>query len=127
MPAARHRLDVRFARVGRARASGPRAQLALFRVLQEAMTNVGQALRQGHRGRGDAELRGAGGACGSTIDGKGFVMPGTPTLSPEGHYGLANMRERANKVGGQISRMASGPARGRPSSCTVHAGEEQQP
>ena len=35
-----HRLDVRFERVGRARALAPEAQLALFRVLQECLSNA---------------------------------------------------------------------------------------
>ena len=56
--------------------------------------------------------------------GKGFTLP------PEGeqlvgHYGLANMRERANKVAGQI-RMTSEPGKGTCIELTVHAGEEQE-
>src|SRR5205085_2042861 len=43
----RHRLDVRFERVGRERVVGPESALALFRVLQEAITNVAK-----HCGKG---------------------------------------------------------------------------
>ena len=58
--------------------------------------------------------------------GKGFTPPSDAgALSREGHYGLANMRERANKVGGQI-RVASDPGKGTTIALTVHAGEEHQ-
>src|SRR5205823_2542741 len=44
---ARHRLDVRFARLGRERTVGPEASLAIFRILQESITNVSK-----HCGKG---------------------------------------------------------------------------
>lgn len=125
--AARHRLEVRFATVGAPRTVGPESELALFRVLQEAVANVSR-----HCGKGTAvevTLTFAPGQAALRIHdhGKGFVVPEDPgALSPEGHYGLANMRERANKVGGKI-RMASGPGQGTTIELTVHAGEEQQP
>jgi two-component system sensor histidine kinase DegS len=59
--------------------------------------------------------------------GKGFTVPADPAaLSRDGHYGLANMRERARKVAGEI-RMASEPGKGTTIELTVHAGEELQP
>ncbi|HEY5675348.1 MAG TPA: sensor histidine kinase, partial [Myxococcales bacterium] len=125
--AARHRLEVSFAAAGAPREVGPERQLALFRVLQEAITNVSK-----HCGKGtevEVTLTFAPGQAALRIHdhGKGFVVPaGSEALSPEGHYGLANMRERANKVGGKI-RMASGPGQGTTIELTVHAGEEQQP
>jgi two-component system, NarL family, sensor histidine kinase DegS len=125
--AARHRLEVSFATVGAPRTVGPESQLALFRVLQEAIANVSK-----HCGKGTAvevTLTFAPGQAMLRIHdhGKGFVLPAAPeALSPEGHYGLANMRERANKVGGKF-RMASGPGQGTTIELTVHAGEEQQP
>ena len=125
--AARHRLEVSFAAAGAPREVGPERQLALFRVLQEAITNVSK-----HCGKGtevEVTLTFAPGQAALRIHdhGKGFVVPaGSEALSPEGHYGLANMRERANKVGGRI-RMASGPGQGTTIELTVHAGEEQQP
>ena len=45
-------------------------------------------------------------------------------LGRQGHYGLANMRERANKVGGRV-RLAAAPGKGTRIELTVHAGEEQ--
>ena len=56
--------------------------------------------------------------------GPGFALPADATaLSRDGHYGLANMRERANKVSGQI-RMTSAPGKGTCIELSVHAGEE---
>jgi signal transduction histidine kinase len=121
----RHRLEVRFSRVGRERSVGPESALGLFRVLQESITNVSK-----HCGKGtviDVTLTFAPEKAKLTVQdrGKGFTMPRDLTsLSREGHYGLANMRERANKVGGEI-RMTSEPGKGTCIELTVHAGEEQ--
>ncbi len=123
---ARHRLDVRFTTVGDARSVGPESALALFRVLQEAIANVAR-----HCGKGtavDVTLSFGPGTAALRIrdHGKGFAMPAdAAALSREGHYGLANMRERANKVAGQI-RMASEPGKGTTIELAVHAGEELQ-
>ncbi|MCA1825994.1 MAG: sensor histidine kinase [Myxococcales bacterium] len=120
----RHRLDVRFARVGRERQVGPESALALFRVLQESITNTSK-----HCGKGtvvDVTLTFTPGSAKLNVKdrGKGFSLPTDPlVLSRDGHYGLANMRERANKVAGQI-RMTSEPGKGTCIELTVHAGEE---
>src|SRR2546428_817801 len=122
----RHRLEVSFSRVGRERMVGPESALALFRVLQESTTNVSK-----HCGKGtviDVTLTFAPGKAKLAVQdrGKGFSLPAdTTSLSREGHYGLANMRERANKVSGQI-RMTSEPGKGTCIELTVHAGEEQE-
>ena len=124
----RHKLDVKFAKVGRDRFVGPEASLAIFRVLQESLTNAAK-----HCGKGtqvDVSLTFAPGSCTLTVQdhGKGFVLPDDPNalaeLGRQGHYGLANMRERANKVGGRV-RLASAPGKGTRIELTVHAGEEQ--
>jgi signal transduction histidine kinase len=120
----RHRLDVRFQRVGRERFVGPESSLALFRVLQESTTNAAK-----HCGKGtvvEVTLTFAPGRAELRVQdrGAGFAMPSDGNaLSREGHYGLANMRERANKVGGQI-RMTSEPGKGTCIELVVHAGEE---
>jgi two-component system, NarL family, sensor histidine kinase DegS len=121
----RHRLDVRFSRVGRERQVGPESALALFRVLQETLTNVAK-----HCGRGtevDVTLAfGAGSAALRVQDhGRGFLLPtDTAELSRQGHFGLENMRERAAKVGGRID-LSSTPGSGTRVELIVHAGEEQ--
>jgi signal transduction histidine kinase len=123
--AGRHRLEVRFTRAGRERSVGPESALALFRVLQESLTNVAK-----HCGRGtevDVALAfGPGSAAMSIQDhGRGFLLPtDTAELSREGHFGLENMRERATKVGGTL-QLSSAPGRGTRVELTVHAGEEQ--
>jgi signal transduction histidine kinase len=123
---ARQRLDVRFARAGRERVVGPERALALFRVLQESLTNVGK-----HCGRGtvvDVSLTfGTRTATLAVQDrGAGFVMPSDAAdFAPAGHYGLMNMRERAAKVRGQLA-IASSPGHGTRVELTVHATEEQE-
>lgn len=122
----RHKLDVKFSRVGRERTVGPERSLAIFRVLQESLTNAAK-----HCGKGtliEVSLTFAPGSCTLAVQdhGKGFTLPSDPDqLSREGHYGLANMRERANKVGGRI-RVASAPGKGTRIELTVHAGEEHR-
>jgi signal transduction histidine kinase len=126
MSSGRHRLEVRFSCLGPERFVGPESALGLFRVLQESLTNVSK-----HCGKGTvvevtltfepdaAQLR-------VKDHGDGFALPSDPAaLSRDGHYGLANMRERAHKVGGQM-RMTSEPGMGTCIELTVHAGEEQQ-
>jgi two-component system sensor histidine kinase DegS len=117
----RHRLEVRFARTGSERFVGPESALALFRVLQEALTNVAKHCPQGTLVEvtlsfksGQAHLR-------IEDRGPGFVVEGGPR---DGHYGLANMRERANKVAGEI-RVASEPGKGTCIDLAVQAGEEE--
>jgi signal transduction histidine kinase len=123
---ARQRLDVRFSRAGRERTVGPERALALFRVLQESLTNVAK-----HCGRGttvDVSLTfGARTATLAVQDrGPGFVMPPDATdFAPAGHYGLMNMRERAAKVRGELV-IASSPGHGTRVELTVHATEEQE-
>lgn len=111
-------LAVRFAGSGAADLA-PAAQLALFRVLQEALHN---ALR--HAGARTVEVTLALSAAGARLvvrdDGRGF----DPERTPTGHYGLRGMGERARACGGTLEiRSAPGagaaiemrlPARGAP-------------
>ena len=90
-------------------------------MLQEALTNVAR-----HCGKGtvvDVSLTfGPGAAVLSVHDrGKGFAITGAE--APDGHYGLANMRERARKVDGTI-RMRSEPGEGTSIELAVRAGGE---
>jgi signal transduction histidine kinase len=116
--AARQRLDVRFSYTGRELAVGPETALALFRVLQESLTNVAK-----HCGRGtrvDVGLAFGNGTATLAIedDGPGFVV--ADESASAGHYGLANMRERAAKVGGAM-QIASAPGQGTRVQLHVHA------
>ncbi|MBU8894516.1 sensor histidine kinase [Corallococcus sp. H22C18031201] len=90
-------LDIRFERTGASRKLPPDAQLALFRILQECLSNAvkhAEARKVLVRldfgeARVDLIVR---------DDGKGF----DPSRTPRGHYGLLNMRERAMKLGGSL-------------------------
>jgi signal transduction histidine kinase len=117
-------LEVRFSREGRERVVGPERAMAMFRVLQEALTNAAK-----HCGRGTAvevQLAFTPGVARLTVRdrGPGFELPSDlQRLQRRGHYGLANMRERAAKVRGQI-QIDSAPGRGTRIVLTVHAEEE---
>ncbi len=79
-------------------AIGPRASVALFRILQEAMLNVRKHAKADHvwitlgcAGGGQVELR-------IRDDGAGFD-PASPIRR---HFGLLTMRERAEALGGGL-------------------------
>ncbi|HEX9676629.1 MAG TPA: ATP-binding protein [Anaerolineales bacterium] len=88
---------------GQPRRLGPEAELAIFRIVQEALSNVGR-----HAEAGQANVR-------LSFDretvrvqvqdhGKGFEPPARITeLASGGHYGLLGMHERAQLVGAQFS------------------------
>jgi signal transduction histidine kinase len=88
-------------------AIGPRASVALFRILQEAMLNIRKHAHAEHvwitldrAGEGRVELR-------IRDDGAG-VDPAAPV---RGHFGLLTMRERAEALGGGLE-IRSGPGAG---------------
>jgi signal transduction histidine kinase len=115
---ARHRLDVQFSCGGEEQAVGAASALALFRVLQEAVTNVAK-----HCGKGtavDVMLDFTPGEARLRIQDSGGGFSPTEGAR-EGHYGLANMRERANKVGGRL-RLTSAPGNGTRIELAVQAG-----
>jgi signal transduction histidine kinase len=115
----RHRLQVRFSREGAEQPVPAETALALFRVLQEALTNVARHCGNGTAvdvtltfARGEARLR-------VQDAGPGFVLA---EGSRDGHYGLANMRERARKVGGDL-QLSSAPGKGTCIELSVKAAE----
>jgi signal transduction histidine kinase len=88
---------------------GPEVEVAVYRVLQEALTNVAR-----HAGatRVDARLAPDGAELLLVIqdDGRGFQLePGAQ--AGVGHAGLAGMRERVVGAGGKF-RIESAPGRG---------------
>ncbi|MFE8598109.1 sensor histidine kinase [Archangium violaceum] len=93
----RTQVDLRFERTGLARKLSPDAQLALFRILQECLSNaVKHAQPRQVQVKLDYELDKV--HLSVRDDGKGFE----PKQTPRGHYGLLNMRERAMKLGGTL-------------------------
>ncbi|QRN93316.1 sensor histidine kinase [Archangium violaceum] len=93
----RTQLDIRFERGGLVRKLSPDAQLALFRILQECLSN---AVKHAQPKRVDVKLDYDLEQVHLSVrdDGKGF----DPGRTPRGHYGLLNMRERAMKLGGNL-------------------------
>jgi signal transduction histidine kinase len=84
-----------------------RAELALFRVLQEALDNVEQHAQAQHV---SVALRRRGAGVQLTIkdDGIGFDTSGSPDKSMRaGRFGLLSMRERALALGGSLKVMSA--------------------
>ena len=82
-------------------AIGPRAEVQLLRVVQEALTNTRK-----HSEARRATVRIDAAADGTTVtiedDGRGFD-PATVDSSMEGGFGLASMRERVEQIGGTLA------------------------
>jgi signal transduction histidine kinase len=78
------------------------AELAVFRALQEALSNVA---RHAEAKRVDVRLRVADGELRLTVadDGRGPDSTDTEQLEREGHMGLTGMRERLTAVGGRVA------------------------
>lgn len=102
----RTQLPVSFTRSGTGGNLAPEKQLALFRVLQECLSNAAR-----HANPASVQVNLHFGvervALSVKDDGKGFDTG----LARNGHYGLTNMRERAMKVGGEVI-IDSTPGRG---------------
>ncbi|MHB8779675.1 MAG: sensor histidine kinase [Anaerolineales bacterium] len=77
-------------------------ELALYRIVQEALSNV---VRHANASRAtlninfsEREIK-----LGVSDDGIGFVMPKSPTdFAPSGHFGLLGMKERSELIGGRL-------------------------
>ena len=83
----------------------------LFRVVQEALTNIA---KHAQARQVDIQLIGEGGALSMIIldDGCGFALPGDiEDLVAQGHFGLVGLRERVNLIGGKLS-LQSEPGQG---------------
>ncbi len=89
---------------GHARTLDPAVELAAYRIVQEALTNV---RRHAQGAAVDVELAYADDLLRLSVRDNG---PGPPDEPPEGGLGLAGMRDRAAAVGGalQTSRAAGG-------------------
>jgi signal transduction histidine kinase len=90
---------------------GPAAELALFRIAQEAVLNVAR-----HSGGSEAvvQVTFSPGIVKLSIrdDGEGFTPPArVEELAADGHFGLMGMQERAQLVGAQL-QIDSSPGRG---------------
>lgn len=102
-----HELDVALRVDPRARAGRRDVNVALFRILQEAVLNV---RKHAEAARIEIELDArADGSLSLSVadDGTGF----DPARVPRGHYGLLTMRQRAEACGGRLE-VESSPGRG---------------
>jgi signal transduction histidine kinase len=97
----------------------PAAEVALLRILQEALTNVGRHAEARHVSvrleRGGDEVR-----LSIEDDGGGFE---TDRDAGEGSFGLVGMAERARLAGGRLT-VTSSPGRGTTLSVAVPLGDE---
>ena len=81
----------------------PEVELALYRIAQEALSNVSR-----HAIASSAEVKLDFGPDAITLtvsdDGCGFDVPESPAeMAPEGHYGLLGLHERAELIGGRLT------------------------
>lgn len=94
---------------GASRRLAPQGELMLFRIVQEASSNI-----QRHAQAAHARLTFHYGPDALTLtiadDGRGFE-PLAPSAAPDGHWGLRGMRERAELAAGQLT-IASSPGQG---------------
>ncbi len=104
-------LQVEFQQAGRERRLPREAEIALYRIAQEAISNVVRHSRGTraalHVNYADREVM-----LEVSDNGVGFAVPSSPTdLAPLGHFGLLGMRERAELIGARLD-VNSMPGRG---------------
>jgi signal transduction histidine kinase/YHS domain-containing protein len=94
---------------GDERRLAPQSELALFRIVQEAWSNI---RRHARAGRADFTFAYEHDGLHVTItdDGVGFAPPAEAN-APDGHWGLRGMRERAELTGGTLG-VSSEPGKG---------------
>jgi nitrate/nitrite-specific signal transduction histidine kinase/YHS domain-containing protein len=107
---------------GDERRLAPQSELALFRIVQEAWSNI---RRHAQARRADFTFAYERDGLHVTItdDGAGFVIPAEAD-APDGHWGLRGIRERAELTGGTLE-IASAPGQGtRLHLCIPYPGED---
>jgi two-component system sensor histidine kinase UhpB len=96
-------VEVHFESSGEERRLKPEVEMALYRMAQEALSNIRR-----HAGAAHAWIR-LHFAPGEVVlevrdDGRGFSMPPDPLqLARQGHYGLLGLHERAELIGATLS------------------------
>jgi signal transduction histidine kinase len=102
--------------IGTPRSIVPQAENQLLRIGQEAITN---AVRHANAQRIDLEIRFQDEAIALRVkdDGRGFDLESSG-VAPNGHYGLIQMRERAEQIGGRVA-ISTGYGKGTEVATTV--------
>jgi signal transduction histidine kinase len=95
-------IPVEFQRQGVEKRLDPTTELALYRMAQEAFSNIAR-----HAQASQAALKitfsSSGVAIQVTDNGKGFNVPKSPAeFAPGGHYGLLGLHERAELIGARL-------------------------
>jgi signal transduction histidine kinase len=104
-------IDLGLKVVGGARWLPANVELAVFRIVQETVTNVKHHARAS-RVEVKVEFDSKGVTVSTEDDGVGFEPPQTPSeLAERGHFGLMGMKEKAALVGGWLS-LRSEPGQG---------------
>ncbi len=96
-------LNVAFTRSGEERRLAADVELSLFRIVQEALSNVAR-----HAAATQAAVQINFQPTALTLEvsdnGKGFTPPHSPAeFAPGGHYGLLGMHERVELIGGKLT------------------------
>lgn len=95
-------LNVRFQKAGKEQRLAPEVELALYRIAQEALSNV---VRHAKAKQAFLHVNFEDHEVGLEVrdDGVGFEMPKSPTdFAPSGHFGLLGIRERTDLIGGRL-------------------------
>jgi signal transduction histidine kinase len=105
------KLPVRFQCTGTERRLVPEVELALYRMAQEALSNIVR-----HAQASDASLSITFDTQSVTLEvtdnGKGFEVPKSPSeFAPSGHFGLLGLHERADLIGAELE-IESSPGEG---------------
>ena len=93
---------VEFVVSGNERRLAPDLELALYRIAQEALSNV---VRHAQASAVDIQLDFGPEVITQTIidDGRGFIVPEGPAeMVPEGHFGLLGLYERTELIGARL-------------------------
>ena len=104
-------LRVEFHRIGSERRLAPEVELALYRMAQEALSNVA---RHAQASQASLNITFKPDAVIMTIsdNGRGFQAPASPAeLAPGGHFGLLGLHERAELIGAHLD-IQSSPGQG---------------
>ncbi|MDX1413757.1 MAG: histidine kinase [Candidatus Promineifilaceae bacterium] len=105
------RIPVEFQVTGRERRLAPEVELALYRIGQEALSNVA---RHAQASRAQLDLAYAADQITLSIvdNGAGFDQPDSPAeMAGNGHFGLLGIQERAEIIGAHL-KIESQPGRG---------------